>query len=69
MESVERKHNDAAKESSNAVVTPAAETKGANLQSKTSALSNPEHDLDVFLLGDLGSDNDGPGMCFVFYSP
>lgn len=48
--------------------TPVAETKGANLQSKTSAPSNPEHDLDVFLLGDLGSDDDGPGICFIFNS-
>jgi len=63
------KPNDGAKESASAAPTPAAEKEVANLQSKTSASSTAEHDLDVFLLGDLGSSGDeGPGMCFILNS-
>jgi hypothetical protein len=37
-----------------------AEQKDTKVQGKNSTSTNPEHDLDVFLLGDLGSDDDGP---------
>ncbi|KAL6635051.1 hypothetical protein ACP70R_027722 [Stipagrostis hirtigluma subsp. patula] len=37
-----------------------AEQKDTKVASKTSTSKNPEHDLDVFLLGDLGSDDEGP---------
>lgn len=62
MEKVEEKQNDGTKESTSAAPTPASETKEVNLKNKTSNSSNADHDLDVFLLGDLGSDDDGPGM-------
>ncbi|ONK79367.1 uncharacterized protein A4U43_C01F5640 [Asparagus officinalis] len=57
VEKIDREQNDGAKKSSNAAPTPAAETKVEKLQCKT---STAEHDLDVFLLGDLGSDDEGP---------
>ena len=43
-----------------------SEQKDTKVPSKTSTSSNREQDLDVFLLGDLGSDDEGPGMLFTF---
>jgi hypothetical protein len=43
-----------------------SEQKDTKVPSKTSTSSNREQDLDVFLLGDLGSDDEGPGMIFIF---
>ncbi|KAF7847279.1 hypothetical protein BT93_L3127 [Corymbia citriodora subsp. variegata] len=49
------------KEPPNAGVASKAETKEANNPSKLSKTStSTEQDLDVFLLGDLGDDDDGP---------
>jgi hypothetical protein len=41
------------------------EQKDTKVPGKSSTSINPEHDLDVFLLGDLGSDDEGPGMLFI----
>ncbi|ONK69371.1 uncharacterized protein A4U43_C05F22160 [Asparagus officinalis] len=57
VESVERTQKDGVKENSTPAPNPAEETKGAILQSRT---STAEHDLDVFLLGDIGTDDEGP---------
>ena len=43
-----------------------SEQKDTKVPSKTSTSSNREQDLDVFLLGDLGSDDEGPGMLLTF---
>ncbi|KAL5211424.1 hypothetical protein ABZP36_022271 [Zizania latifolia] len=51
---------DAKKEISEISQASTAEQKDMKAQSKTSTSTNPEHDLDVFLLGDLGSDDEGP---------
>jgi len=58
----EEEQKDSQKEASQASTT--AEPKDTKAPSKTSS-TNPEHDLDVFLLGDLGSDDEGPGMLFT----
>jgi hypothetical protein len=55
----EEEKKDSPKEASQASTT--AEPKDTKAPSKSSS-TNPEHDLDVFLLGDLGSDDEGPGM-------
>ncbi|WVZ73868.1 hypothetical protein U9M48_022126 [Paspalum notatum var. saurae] len=47
------------KEASQASQATTAEPNDTKVPSKTSS-TNPEHDLDVFLLGDLGSDDEGP---------
>lgn len=57
---------DAKKEVTETSQATTAEHKDMKVQSKTSTSTNPEHDLDVFLLGDLGSDDEGPGMLFIF---
>lgn len=63
----EEEKKDSQKEASQASTT--AELKDTKAPSKTSS-TNPEHDLDVFLLGDLGSDDEGgPGMLFTFPRP
>jgi hypothetical protein len=59
----EEKKNSQKELSQNAQATT-AEQKDTKVQGKNSTSTNPEHDLDVFLLGDLGSDDDGPGMLF-----
>ncbi|KAL5669070.1 hypothetical protein ACJX0J_021291, partial [Zea mays] len=51
----EEEKKDSQKEASQASTT--AEPKDTKVPSKTSS-TNPEHDLDVFLLGDLGSDDE-----------
>jgi hypothetical protein len=51
---------DAKKEVTETSQATTAEHKDMKVQSKTSTSTNPEHDLDVFLLGDLGSDDEGP---------
>ncbi|EES07330.1 hypothetical protein BDA96_04G270800 [Sorghum bicolor] len=53
----EEEKKDSPKEASQASTT--AEPKDTKAPSKSSS-TNPEHDLDVFLLGDLGSDDEGP---------
>ncbi|KAJ6814283.1 uncharacterized protein M6B38_140985 [Iris pallida] len=60
VEMVEQKKIDGNKESSASASTSASEVKGTKLQSKPSASSTTEQDLDVFLLGDLGSSDEGP---------
>ncbi|OEL20637.1 hypothetical protein BAE44_0018346 [Dichanthelium oligosanthes] len=56
----EEEKNDSQKEASQASQATVAEQKDTKVPSKTSTSTNPEHDLDVFLLGDLGSDDEGP---------
>jgi hypothetical protein len=46
--------------------TTSPEQKDTKVPNKTSISSSREQDLDVFLLGDLGSDDEGPGMLFTF---
>ncbi|KAK1272654.1 hypothetical protein QJS04_geneDACA016533 [Acorus gramineus] len=64
LKSAQRKQEDEVKENSTkgsiskTEVTEKPETK---LQNRTSTPSTTEQDLDVFLLGDLGSDDEGPG--------
>ncbi|KAK1310866.1 hypothetical protein QJS10_CPA08g01804 [Acorus calamus] len=64
LKSAQRKQEDEVKENSTkgsiskTEVTEKSETK---LQNRTSTSSTTEQDLDVFLLGDLGSDDEGPG--------
>ncbi|KAK1316057.1 hypothetical protein QJS10_CPA05g02050 [Acorus calamus] len=63
LKSAQQKQEDEVKEistegsTSEAGVSEKPETK---LHSRTSASSTKEQDLDVFLLGDLGSDDEGP---------
>jgi hypothetical protein len=49
-------------------VTTSPEQKDTKVPNKTSTSSSREQDLDVFLLGDLGSDDEGPGMLFTLLS-
>ncbi|BAF09904.1 uncharacterized protein [Oryza sativa Japonica Group] len=56
----EEEKMDAKKEVTETSQATTAEHKDMKVQSKTSTSTNPEHDLDVFLLGDLGSDDEGP---------
>lgn len=58
----EEEKRDSQKQASQASTT--FEPKDTKAPIKTSS-TNPEHDLDVFLLGDLGSDDEGPGMLFA----
>ncbi|KAL6911405.1 hypothetical protein ACP4OV_000210 [Aristida adscensionis] len=51
---------DSQKEVSQTTQATAVEQKDTKVPSKTSTSTNPEHDLDVFLLGDLGSDDEVP---------
>ncbi|XP_020409091.1 uncharacterized protein [Zea mays] len=53
----EEEKRDSQKQASQASTT--FEPKDTKAPIKTSS-TNPEHDLDVFLLGDLGSDDEGP---------
>lgn len=55
----------AQKEISQTSQATTSEQKDTKVPSKTSASSNREQDLDVFLLGDLGSDDEGPGTLFI----
>ncbi|XP_037448113.1 uncharacterized protein LOC125514461 [Triticum urartu] len=50
----------AQKEISQTSQATTSEEKDTKVPSKTSTSSNREQDLDVFLLGDLGSDDEGP---------
>ncbi|KAG1327451.1 hypothetical protein COCNU_01G013850 [Cocos nucifera] len=59
----EQKQKDNLKENTTVAPATKAESKESKLPSKTSTSLNTEHDLDVFLLGDLGSDDDGPDDC------
>lgn len=61
----EQKQKDSSKENTTAPAATTAGAKETKSQSKTSTSSNTEHDLDMFLLGDLGSDDDGPGRRFT----
>lgn len=63
----EEEKKDSQKEASQSQASQAttAEQKDSKAPSKTSTSTNPEHDLDVFLLGDLGSDDEGPGILFT----
>jgi hypothetical protein len=53
------------KEVSQSTQATTVEQKDTKVPGKSSTSINPEHDLDVFLLGDLGSDDEGPGMLFI----
>jgi hypothetical protein len=63
----EEEKKDSQKEASQSQASQAttAEQKDSKAPSKNSTSTNPEHDLDVFLLGDLGSDDEGPGILFI----
>lgn len=61
----EEEKKDSQKEASHASQATTAEQKDTKAPSKISTSTNPEHDLDVFLLGDLGSDDEGPGILFT----
>ncbi|XP_048136450.1 uncharacterized protein LOC115744781 isoform X2 [Rhodamnia argentea] len=62
MEDVRQKASEEVKEPPNAGVATEAETKEPNNPSKLGKTStSTEQDLDVFLLGDLGDDDEGPG--------
>lgn len=54
----------AQKEISQTSQATTSEQKDTKVPSKTST-SSREQDLDVFLLGDLGSDDEGPGTLFI----
>ncbi|KAK8940596.1 hypothetical protein KSP39_PZI010349 [Platanthera zijinensis] len=55
-------------DSSCTTLTLKGEQKESKLQGKPSTSSTAEQDLDVFLLGDLGSSDEGPGICYCrFY--
>ena len=64
----EEEKKDSQKEASQSQASQATtpEQKDTKAPSKTSTSTNPEHDLDVFLLGDLGSDDEGPGILYLF---
>lgn len=62
----EQKQLESVKENPNAASATVAEAKESKLQN-TSTSKTPE-DLDVFLLGDLGSDEEGLGMLYFLYS-
>lgn len=63
MEDVKQKASEEVKEPPNAEVAAKAETKEPNSPSKLSKTStSTEQDLDAFLLGDLGDDDEGPGI-------
>lgn len=62
----EQKQKDSLKENTTAAPATIAEARESKLPSKTSTSSNTELDLDVFLLGDLGSDDDVPGRQLKF---
>ena len=56
----EDEKKDSQKEVSQTSQATTAEQKDTKVQSKISTSTNPGLDLDVFLLGDLGSDDEGP---------
>ncbi|GJM86697.1 hypothetical protein PR202_ga02581 [Eleusine coracana subsp. coracana] len=58
----EEEKKDSQKEVSQSTQATTAEQKDTKVPGKSSTSTNPEHDLDVFLLGDLGSDDEGPDV-------
>lgn len=64
----DQKKDDGVKETSTSAQATKTAEKDTKLQSKASTSSNAEHDLDIFLLGDLGSDDEGPGNNFLSYT-
>lgn len=67
MEDLKRKSEEKGKEENmmeipKAGTTVKEEAKETNKQNKTSTSSPTDQDLDVFLLGDLGDSDEGPGM-------
>ncbi|KAG9448632.1 hypothetical protein H6P81_008597 [Aristolochia fimbriata] len=58
MKAVDQDESQTKKENPTTVVASKVENKEVNRQNKTS--SSADHDLDVFLLGDLGSSDEGP---------
>lgn len=51
--------------------TEASGEKSENQKTKTASTKTSEQDLDVFLLGDLGDSDEGPGMLsrrFLLYA-
>lgn len=61
LKSVEQVKDEKAKEPTDVGITSKEEVKEVNQQSKTVTSSSAEQDLDVFLLGDPGDSDDGPG--------
>lgn len=57
--------DDVAKEISTAGAVSKTQVAGKNPKSKSPTSSATEQDLDVFLLGDLGDSDDGPGMLLL----
>lgn len=62
LKSTEQVKEDNEKEIPKVGTTVKAEAKETKKQSKTSTSSPSEQDLDVFLLGDLGDSDEGPGI-------
>lgn len=62
LKSAEQVKDDKSTESPIVGMGSKSEGKETKLQSKTSASSATEQDLDVFLLGDLGDSDENPGM-------
>lgn len=62
----EQSQVDRIKENPTAVSATAAKSKETKLQKTTT--SSTVEDLDVFLLGDLGSDDEGLGMQYSIYT-
>ncbi|KAK3155146.1 hypothetical protein QOZ80_2BG0199460 [Eleusine coracana subsp. coracana] len=58
----EEEKKDSQKEVSQSTQATTAEQKDTKVPGKSSTSTNPDHDLDVFLLGDLGSDDEGPDV-------
>lgn len=61
LKSAEQEKIDKVEESMKPVITSKEQVKEANQQSKTATSLSAEQDLDVFLLGDPGDSDDGPG--------
>ena len=64
----EQSSSDRLKEASSATPVSKDEVKETKSETKGSS-SKIEQDLDVFLLGDLGSEDDGPGVLLNPISP
>lgn len=61
LKSVEQVKDEKAKEPTEVGIISKEEVQEVNQKSKTVTSSSAEQDLDVFLLGDPGDSDDGPG--------
>lgn len=62
LKSSEKSQENVAREISSAGTATGASKEGTSHKSKNSVSSTSEQDLDVFLLGDTGDSDEGPGM-------